>query len=77
MITVGSISREEAAAKFFFLQENVRGRRRAINELTHKDPDFVFWISPDGRLFDAWNAHIRNYPKGYAWILDDEPADGF
>jgi hypothetical protein len=34
MITVGSISREEAAAKYHFLQENVRGRRKAINELT-------------------------------------------
>jgi hypothetical protein len=76
MITVGSVSREEAARKFYFLQENIKGRRRAINEVTHKDPDFVFWIYPDGRLFDAKDAHIRNYPKGHRWILDDEPDYG-
>ena len=40
------------------------------------DPDFVFWIYPDGRLFDAKDAHIRNYPKGHRWILDDEPDYG-
>jgi hypothetical protein len=76
MITVGSVSREEAGARFSFLQENVRNRRKAINELTHKDPDFVFWIYPDGRLFDARDAHIRNTPKGFRWILDDEPDYG-
>jgi hypothetical protein len=76
MITIGSVTREEAARKFFFLQENVRGRRKAVNELTHKDPDFVFWIYPDGRLFDAKDAHIRNVPKGHRWILDDEPDYG-
>jgi hypothetical protein len=76
MITVGSMSREQAARKFYFLQENIRGRRKAINELTHKDPDFVFWIYPDGRLFDAKDAHIRNYPKGHQWILADEPDYG-
>jgi hypothetical protein len=76
MITVGSVNREEAARKFYFLQENITGRRKAINELTHKDPDFVFWIYPDGGLFDAKDAHIRNYPKGHKWILDDEPDYG-
>jgi hypothetical protein len=76
MITIGSVTREEAARKFFFLQEDIKGRRKAINELTHKNPDFVFWIYPDGRLFDARNAHIRNYPKGFQWILDDEPDYG-
>jgi hypothetical protein len=76
MITVGSLSRDEAAKKFYFLQENIQGRRKAINEVTHKDPDFVFWIYPDGRLFDAKDAHIRNYPKGHKWILDDEPDYG-
>jgi len=60
MITVGSISREEAAAKFFFLQENVRGRWRAINELTHKDPDFVFWISPG---WQALRRQERAHPE--------------
>jgi hypothetical protein len=76
MITVGSVSREQAARKFYFLQEQIEGRRKAVNELTHTNPDFVFWIYPDGRLFDAKDAHIRNYPKGYRWILDDEPDYG-
>ena len=64
MITVGSVTREEAGRRFYFLQENIRGRRKAIHELTHEAPDFVFWIYPDGRLFDAKDAHLRNYPKG-------------
>ena len=76
MITVGSVTREAAARRFYFLQEGITGRRKAVNELTHKDPDFVFWIYPDGRLFDAKDAHIRNYPKGHKWILDDEPDYG-
>jgi len=76
MITVGSVSREEAGKRFYFLQENIRGRRKAIHELTHEAPDFVFWIYPDGRLFDAKDAHLRNYPKGHRWILDDEPDYG-
>lgn len=76
MITVGSVSRDEAARKFYFLEEGIRGRRKAINELTHKYPDFVFWIYPDGHLFDAKHAHIQNYPKGHKWILDDKPDYG-
>lgn len=76
MITVGSVSRAEAADRFDFLSEHVRGRRAVLNEFTHTDPDFVFWIYPDGRLFDARDAHIRNYPKGYGHILRDKPEYG-
>ena len=76
LISVGSVNRAEAASRFHFLREDMKGRRKAINELTHKDPDFVFWIYPEGRLFDAKDAHIRNYPKGFQWILDDKPDYG-
>ncbi|WP_035613040.1 hypothetical protein [Haloferula sp. BvORR071] len=76
MITAGSISRSEAADRFDFLAEQVRGRRAALKEFTHTDPDFVFWIYPDGRLFDAKDAHRRNYPKGHEHILKDEPEYG-
>jgi len=76
MITAGSITREEAAGRFEFLAEHVRGRRKALHEFTHTDPDFVFWIFPDGRLFDARDAHIRNFPKGYDHILKDKPEYG-
>ncbi len=76
MITAGSISRSEAADRFDFLAEKVRGRRTALKEFTHTDPDFVFWIYPDGRLFDAKDAHRKNCPKGHENILDDEPEYG-
>lgn len=76
MITVGSISREEAAARFSFLGVNAKGRRTAIRALTHRQPDFVFWIFPDGRLHDARDSHARNVPRGYEHIADDEPDYG-
>ncbi|WP_299247422.1 hypothetical protein [uncultured Aquimarina sp.] len=76
MITVGSITREEATAIFPFLQEKYRGRRKEIKEYTHTYPEFVFWIYPDGKLFDAKEAHKKNTPKGFDYILQDEPNYG-
>jgi hypothetical protein len=76
MITMGSITREEAASRFPFLAARARGRRTALKEFTHRDPDFVFWIYPDGTLFDARDAHRKNVPPGFEHILDDEPDYG-
>ena len=76
MITVGSVARESAAERFPFLAARYPGRRTAIKEFTHQDPDFVFWIFPDGKLFDARNSHLRNVPRGYDHILQDEPDYG-
>jgi hypothetical protein len=76
MITVGSVSREDAARRFPFLAPNFSGRRRAIKDFTHRDPDFVFWIYPDGRLHDARRSHRDNLPRGHEHILDDEPDYG-
>jgi hypothetical protein len=76
LITVGSVSREEAARRFPFLAAHYAGRRREIREFTHRDPDFVFWIYPNGRLHDARRAHRHNVPKGYEHIVDDEPDYG-
>ncbi len=76
MLTLGSVSREEAAARFVFLSSRFSGRRRAIKEFTHRDPDFVFWVFPDGTLFDARDAHRTNVPRGYEHILLDEPEYG-
>ena len=73
MITLGSVRREALAETFPFLAERFRGRRKAIKALTHGQPDFVFWIYPDGRLHDAKDSHARNVPRGYAHIVDDEP----
>ncbi len=76
MITVGSVSRDDASLAFPFLSARFRGRRTAIKEFTHRDPEFVFWIYPDGRLFDAKTAHRKNLPRGFEHILDDEPEYG-
>lgn len=76
MITFGSVSRADAAQRFPFLATGYRGRRAAIREFTHRDPDFVFWIAPDGRLLDARGSHLRHPPKGHARILRDEPDYG-
>lgn len=73
MITVGSVSREEAARDFDFLAEGFHGRRTAIRALTHGSPEFVFWIYPDGRLHDARTSHKANPPRGYEHIMNDEP----
>ena len=73
VITVGSVNREDASNQFEFLSKRFRGRRKAIKEFTHLSPDYVFWIYPDGMLFDAKDAHKKNYPRGHQHILDDEP----
>lgn len=73
MITIGTVSREDAAAEFPFLATKFRGRRKSIKEFTHLAPDYVFWIFPDGELFDAKDAHKKHQPRGYEHILDDEP----
>src|SRR3954453_17156471 len=73
MITVGSVSRDMAAKKFPFVATDYSGRRNAIRDLTHRDPEFVFWIYPDGRLHDARRSHRDNVPKGCEHILEDEP----
>ena len=76
MITVGSVPRQTAEQWFPFLSEHYPGRRNAIRDLTHRDPEFVFWIYPDGRLHDARRSHRDNVPKGYDHILHDEPDYG-
>jgi len=76
MITVGSVPRETAAERFPFLAERYPGRRGAIREFTHRDPDFVFWVFPDGRLYNARDSHLRNPPRGHEEIVHDEPDYG-
>lgn len=76
MISLGSIAREDAAKRFPFLAANSRGRRSAIRQFTHRDPDFVFWIAPDGTLLDARDSDLKNPPRGFERILNDEPDYG-
>lgn len=76
MITVGSVTRQKATERFEFLADRFRGRRAAIKDFTHASPEFVFWIFPDGTLFDARDAHRKHVPRGYEHILSDEPDYG-
>ena len=76
MISLGSISREDASLRFPFLAAHYPARRAAIREFTHRDPDFVFWIYPDGELCNAYNSHLQNPPRGFEHILKDEPNYG-
>ncbi len=76
MLTQGSVSREVATGRFEFLAPSYRGRRAAIKDFTHAFPEFVFWIFPNGALFDAKDAHRKNVPRGYEYILKDEPDYG-
>ena len=73
MITAGFISRDTAAEWFPFLATRYPGRRKAIKDFTHADPDFVFWIFPDGRLYDPRDPHLRHTLRGYRHILYAEP----
>jgi hypothetical protein len=72
MVTVGAVTREEAAEVFEFLAAEYRGRRAAVRQFTHTDPEFVFWIYPDGTLLDAGRGHKANPPPGFEHILDDK-----
>lgn len=76
MHDLGSVSRDEAARHYEFLAPRYRGRRAALREFTHRDPDFVFWIAPDGALHDARDSHLANPPKGHEHIVHDEPDYG-
>ncbi|BCM90782.1 hypothetical protein IAD21_02643 [Abditibacteriota bacterium] len=76
MLSLGSISRADATLRFPFLAPHYSGRRAAIRDFTHRDPDFVFWIYPDGKLCNAHNSHLQNPPRGFEYILSDEPHYG-
>jgi hypothetical protein len=65
MITAGSVPRDLAVERFAFLAQRFCGRRNAIKDFTHTAPEFVFWIYPDGTLFDAKDAYRKNVPRGY------------
>lgn len=76
MFSTGSVDRFDAAERFPFLGKRFKGRRKALREFTHRDPDYVFWISPEGQLIDARDGHLRNPPKGHADIVHDHPDYG-
>ncbi|MGD1841629.1 MAG: hypothetical protein ACFB0B_12140 [Thermonemataceae bacterium] len=63
MITVGSVSREEATQRFYFLERRFTGRKKAIQDFTHAHPEFNFWIDPTGKLWDAREAQRHRINK--------------
>ena len=76
LISVGSVSRDDAALVLPFLTERYSGRRKEIRRITHTDPELVFWISPEGSFIDARDAHLKNPPAGFEHIVHDEPDYG-
>jgi hypothetical protein len=76
LVTVGSVSRQATAERFWFLAERCPGRRTALREFTHRDPDFVFWVDPRGRLIDARGSHLRNPPPGHEHVVNEPPDYG-
>lgn len=48
-----------------------------IRKITHASPLLVFWLSPDGKLFDAANAHHKNPPHGDRSVLGSSTHKGY
>lgn len=59
------------------LKEEMSNRYKAIRTITHSSPLLVFWISPDGVVIDAKNAHRENPPNGDKSIFSDKTHKGF
>jgi hypothetical protein len=46
-------------------------RYLAIREITHSKPLLVFWVTPNGEILDAKDAHHDNPPKGDRSVLSN------
>lgn len=66
MIKVGSIQRAELATTFHFLGARFSGRRRAMKDLTHASPDFVFWIFPDEYYSREGDMSLKEHTARFA-----------
>lgn len=49
----------------------------AIKTITHNKPLLVFWVSPDGEIIDAKEAHHKNPPNKDKSILSDKKHKGY
>lgn len=49
----------------------------AIRAITHSSPVLVFWVSPDGAVIDAGDAHHTNPPNGDRSVLSDKINKGY
>ncbi len=50
---------------------------KKIRASTHADPFFVFWIGPDGAIYNALDSHHLNPPQGSKDILHDRNHCGY
>lgn len=48
-----------------------------IRIITHSKPTLVYWISPNGDIIDAKDAHVENPPDGDRSILSDKIHKGY
>lgn len=48
----------------------------AIRAITHSEPVLVFWVTPEGKVLDAKDAHHKNPPNGDRSILSDKTNKG-
>lgn len=49
---------------------------KAIRSITHATPLMVFWVTPDGKILDAGDAHHDNPPLGDRSVLADSKFKG-
>jgi hypothetical protein len=49
---------------------------KAIRAITHTKPLLVFWVSPEGKIIDAKEAHHDNPPNGDKSILSHKTHKG-
>jgi hypothetical protein len=48
----------------------------AIRTITHANPLLVYWVSPEGEVIEAGNAHFDNPPKGDKSVLSSPTNKG-
>ncbi len=48
----------------------------AIRAITHSQPLLVYWVSPEGEVIEAGDAHFDNPPKGDKSVLSSPTNKG-
>ncbi len=63
--------------EFLLLFEEETPINIAIKTITHNKPIFVFWVSPNGEVIDAKDAHHKNPPNKDKSVLSDKKHKGY
>lgn len=75
MISFKNYSKHSPEFKLI-LKEEMSNRYKAIRTITHSTPVLVFWVTPDGNVLDAKNAHRDNPPNGDKTVFSDKTHKG-